>query len=139
MTETITINRRSFPVVSSTAAERAAKKPSKYRNQKAVVGCIIFDSRAEARRYGVLIDREKRGEISNLVRQPFYALAPAVRLLGEKRQKPALTYRADFAYTEGNARVVEDVKSDATAKTAAFRIKLHLMKSVHGIDVRVVK
>ncbi len=120
---------------------RALEKPkkSKYRNRKVFVDHMEFDSKAEAARWTVLRGRQAKGEIIGLVPQPVYALAPAVRLYGAKRQKPALKYRADFAYTEGNQRVVEDVKSPSTAKTAAFRIKLHLMKSVHGIDVRIVK
>ena len=34
--------------------------------------------------------------------------------------------------------VVEDVKSKATAGAAAYRIKRHLMLSVHGIEVKEV-
>lgn len=63
-------------------------------------------------------------------------LAPAVRLHGEKRLKPALRYVADFRYYYFDPRlghfVVEDTKG---RDTPVSRIKRHLMKSVHGIDV----
>lgn len=122
-------------------AQSTAKKRNKYGNKPVVVDGVRIDSRKEARRRVELQRRERVGEIYDLVCQPVFILAPAVRLLGEKRQKPAMKYRADFGYTDtfSNARIVEDVKSGPTAKKEAFRIKLHLMKSVHGIDVRIVK
>lgn len=34
--------------------------------------------------------------------------------------------------------VVEDVKSPASAKLAAYRLKRHLMRTVHGIEITEV-
>jgi hypothetical protein len=119
---------------------KAAKKakPRKYRNTKVEFGGLKFDSRREAARYGELDVLEKMGRIADLRLQVIFELAPAVQLASHKRKKPAMRYIADFAYVDENGqRVVEDVKSPITAKTAAFRAKLHLMKSVHGIDVKV--
>jgi len=47
-----------------------------------------------------------------------------------------LRYFADFMYSDIKTGkiVVEDVKG---VITPLFRVKQHLMKSVHGIDVRV--
>ncbi len=121
-------------------AQSKAKK-RKYGNVPTVLNEWRFDSRREATRYNELLKKATQGEIWELQRQPRFALAPAVRLLGEKRQKPAMIYTADFQYriSRTDEIVVEDVKSPSTAKTEAFRMKQHLMKSVHGIDVRIVK
>jgi hypothetical protein len=43
---------------------------------------------------------------------------------------------ADFVYCEAGVIVVEDVKG---VQTDAFKIKQHLMMSVHGVDVRITK
>jgi len=111
---------------------------SKYGAKKTTVAGIEFDSKAEARRYGELVILERAGYIKNLERQPVYILLPAVVVGG--RKKPALRYKADFRYYDTKARetVVEDVKSPATAKLAAFRIKRHAMKHIHGIEVAVI-
>ena len=110
---------------------------SKYQNKKTVVDGITFDSMAEARRWRDLQLLERAGNIQNLQRQVAYILAPPVKFAGAKARKPAIKYIADFAYKQGGAAVVEDVKSPVSAKLAAFQIKRHLMLSVHGIDVRL--
>jgi len=43
------------------------------------------------------------------------------------------TYRADFAYDENGARVVEDAKG---VRTPAYRLKAKLMKAVFNIEIR---
>ena len=108
---------------------------SKYGAIKTTVGGITFDSRAEARRYGQLLNLERAGCIKGLERQVPYVLAPSVRIHPEKRAKPALRYIADFRYVEAGRVIVEDVKG---VMTPLFRVKQHLMKSVHAIDVQVV-
>ena len=123
-----------------TAAEyraRVKEKPAKYRNKALVVDGVRFDSRREFARWAELQAMERRGEISDLRRQPVFVLAASVKFAGSKRAKPALRYVADFFYHEGTARVVEDIKSPATAKNAAFVIKRHLMLALYGLDVRV--
>ncbi|WP_431509766.1 DUF1064 domain-containing protein [Variovorax sp. DAIF25] len=111
----------------------------KYLNKKTVVDGLKFDSMREARRWSLLRTLEKAGRISDLQCQVAFELAPSVRLAGATRPKPPLRYIADFVYIENGARVVEDVKGGETANLAAFRIKLHLMKHLHGIDVRISK
>lgn len=126
-----------------TVAEYKAKKPgkSKYRNKPVVVDGVRIDSKREARRWGELQMLERAGDIRELERQVPIELAPPVRFEGEKREKPALRIVVDFRYVDCrlNRRIVEDVKSTPTAKKEAFRIKRHLLKSVHGIDVRIVR
>lgn len=109
----------------------------KYRNQPVVIDGVRFDSKKESFRWRDLQMLEKGGWISQLERQVSYVLAPGVKLAGEKRARPAIRYVADFRYfsRETGGFVVEDVKSPATAKESAFRLKLHLMKVVHNIDV----
>lgn len=97
-----------------------------------------FDSRKEARRWLELQRLEAAGKISQLQRQVVFELAPAVRLEGEARMKPALRYIADATYMQDGQLVVEDTKSPATRKAAVYRVKKHLMKSVHGLDITEV-
>lgn len=117
------------------------KKPNKYGNRKVTYDGIKFDSLREAARYRELMLLHRTGEIADVTLQPTFILAPSVRIAGEARKRPAVRYSADFAYTETKTgeRIVEDVKSAPTAKSKEFRRIQHLMKSVHGIDVRVVK
>lgn len=125
-----------------TAAEWRSRKRTrekKYRNKITFVGDARFDSQAEARRYVALREREARGEIRNLRRQVPFELAKSVRLAGDTKAKPAMKIIIDFVYFEGNSTVLEDVKSPATASTAIWRAKLHLLKSIYGHDVRVVR
>lgn len=108
----------------------------KYRNQPVVVDGIKFDSKREADRWAKLLLLQRGGIISQLERQVSFQLAPGVKLADEKRARPALRYVADFRYYSpgASAFIVEDAKGH---QTEVFRIKRHLMKSVHGIDVRL--
>ena len=112
------------------AAKAAAPRRQKYANRRVEIDGQAFDSKAEARYWGVLQMRLKAGEIRNLRRQVVYELAPTVVIAGRKR--PPLRYVADFVWEEGGCEVVADVKG---AVTEAYRIKRHLMKAVHGIDI----
>ena len=107
----------------------------KYRNTPVVIDGVRFDSVREANRWGFLQALQRLNKISQLERQVKYVLAPSVKFAGEKRAKTALRYFADFRYVDSTGEtVVEDAKG---RETEAFRIKRHLMKSVHGIDVRL--
>lgn len=117
---------------------KTPKKPSKYRNRKTVLDGITFDSEREAQRYVELKTLAGRGLIEDLRLQVPFELAPGVKFSDEARKKPALRYVADFAYRLDGRLVVEDVKSKVTAGAAAYRIKRHLMLSVHGIEVKEV-
>lgn len=110
-----------------------ATKPSKYKNVKTEWAGEKFDSQAELHRWLVLKGMERGGMIRDLTRQVSFELAPAVKIGG--KTKRALTYRADFSYidTKTGEKVTEDKKG---ALTAVYKIKRHLMKSVHGIDIR---
>lgn len=115
-----------------------ARNAQKYRNEK-VVGADgeKFDSKAEHRFWCHLLIRQKVKEIFNLERQVVYVLAPAVKIAG--RNRPPLRYIADMRWNEGSKTgpvVVADVKG---AVTPEYRIKRHLMASVHGIEIKEIR
>lgn len=103
---------------------------NKYHNKKVIVDGLKFDSKSEACRYQVLKKLENNNVISDLRLQVVFDLAPSVVING--RKKPALKYKADFVYNHNGKKIVEDVKG---VLTAVYKIKRHLMKSVHGIDI----
>lgn len=111
---------------------------SKYKSQRIEKDGMKFDSVKEYKRYIELTALMQRGEISELKCQVKFVLAPKVKLEGEKRAKPELRYYADFTYLSDGKLIVEDVKSVVTRKLASFRNKKHLMKTVHGIDIKEV-
>jgi hypothetical protein len=108
----------------------------KYRNQPCQIGNEKYRSKREAKRHQDLLLLQKAGQISELQREVPFILAPAVKLDG--RTKPALRYFADFVYVKRDdelsigLRVVEDCKG---VRTPTYRIKRHLMRSIHGIEV----
>lgn len=108
------------------------KRAPKYGNRKAEWEGQKFDSQAELARYRSLLILQRAGKIAGLTRQVSFVLAPKVIINGVAKR--SLIYRADFGYTDlqtGKA-VVEDVKG---ALTAVYKIKRHLMASVHGISI----
>lgn len=121
---------------------------SKYKSKRTVVNGRVFDSRKEARRYQELVLLERGGQISNLRLQVSFELIPAQYALsdevytkgahkGERKRgtciEKAVTYRADFVYTDSKGNtVVEDVKG---IKTKDYIIKRKLMLSVYGIRI----
>lgn len=110
---------------------------SKYKARKTELDGITFDSQAEANRYRNLALLQKAGLISDLELQVPYVLAPKAKLQGESRTRPAVRYVADFRYTDSMGQlVVEDVKG---MDTPVSRLKRHLLKTVHGVDVRVIR
>jgi hypothetical protein len=97
----------------------------------------VFDSKAEYKFWCYCLIRVKAKEIFNLERQVVYELAPAVMVQG--RNRPALRYIADMRWNEGSPKgkvVVADVKG---AVTPEYRIKRHLMMSVHGIEIQEIR
>ena len=111
---------------------------SKYKNKKVELDGLTFDSKKEARRYNELKFLERVGYISDLELQKSFVLAESVKFENEPRAKPAVRYVADFVYIENGKMIVEDVKSSATKSLPVYRLKKHLMKSVHGIDIKEI-
>lgn len=113
-------------------------KRNKFNAQKVELDGMIFDSKKEHKRYIELKAMQQRGEITRLEHHTKFELAPKTKLEGEKRAKPAVRYFADFTYYIADKYIVEDVKSAATRKLPSYRTKKHLMKTVHGIDIKEV-
>lgn len=111
-------------------------KQPKYRNTKVEWNGEKFDSKAECSRYASLLAMQRAGQIAGLTRQVSFVLAPKVVIGG--KPKRSLIYRADFGYTDAKTgkAIVEDVKG---ALTAVYKIKRHLMKSVHNVDILETK
>lgn len=95
---------------------------SKYNNTKAVCDGIKFDSKKEAGRYSELKMLQASGIIDNLRLQVRFEICP--KRYGNKR---ARFYVADFVYTEGGRKIIEDVKSDVTRKNALYSLKKALV------------
>lgn len=111
----------------------------KYGNHRDECG---HDSGKEHDRHQELLLMQRAGMIRGLQHHaPVYELAPSVVLDG--RKKPAVRYTPDYTYYEDDGQhgwhfVVEDVKSPITRKNESYRLRRHLMKSVHHIEVREV-
>lgn len=122
------------------------KKAPKYGNHKVEADGYTFDSKAEEARYQELLLLEAAGQIEDLTLQPVYELQPAFRdARGWKH--PAITYRADFSYTEvidpdsvqGRA-VVEDVKGGKGTQTSVFLLKAKLFRFRYpGVELRIIE
>jgi hypothetical protein len=108
---------------------------TKYGNRKTVIDGIVFDSKAEARRYCELSLMQKAGEISDLRLQVPFGLIETQRRSDGKMER-GVVYVADFTYRDRNGQlVVEDVKGK---RTAEYIIKRKLMLQVHHIEIREV-
>ena len=101
-------------------------KIGKYKNQPIIIDGVRFASKREARRYSELLLLAKIGDITDLELQPRYKMVVAGELI--------CTYVADFRYRRAAAVVVEDVKSPAS-RTPVYKLKIRLLKALHGTDV----
>jgi hypothetical protein len=94
---------------------------------------IWFDSKKEANRYDRLLIELKSGKIQNLILQPEFELIPTFDYRGKTMR--GVKYIADFKYNIGNKTVVEDVKSEFTAKDKTYRVKIKLFLLMYGKDM----
>ncbi len=109
---------------------------NKYHNHKVSVGGLKFDSKKEAVRWGELLKRQERGEITHLDRQVKYELIPVQRSKKTgKVLERACCYVADFVYWENGFIVVEDTKG---VKTPEYIMKRKLMLHKYGIIIQEV-
>ena len=123
------------------------KKQSKYHNKPITVDGIRFDGVNEYRRFNFLKLMERAGEISNLRYHVKYTLFPKgtveVRRFPDgretvlKRYEREHWYEADFVYVNKKGEeIVEDFKGFVTD---TFQEKRDILKSLYGIDIKVVK
>lgn len=121
------------------ASGKAKVSASKHKAVKREYNGMTFDSGRELKRWQELELLLSAGKISDLQRQVTFELAGSVVLGG--RKKPAIRYIADFAYWDlcgCPAFIVEDAKSPHLRTNPVFRLKMHLLKLVHGIEVTLV-
>jgi hypothetical protein len=99
-------------------------KKNKYNNKKRIYKGIKFDSLKELRRYKVLELMVLAGEIENLEVQPVFVLQEMFKHAGRTHRE--ISYKADFRYTKKGITIIEDVKSDITAKEPLYKVKMKL-------------
>lgn len=104
---------------------RPPARRSKYGAIPTVVDGVRFASRKEAARWQELQFLQQAGEITDLQRQPRYAIVI--------RGVQVCAYVADFTYLEGRSRITEDVKG---VQTAVYRLKKRLLWATHRIAIR---
>ncbi len=108
---------------------------NKYGAKKTEIDGIVFDSKAEARRYSELKLMQYSGMIHSLECHPSWPLIVNGVKIGK--------YTADFRYKyysdidiDGDGRdVVEDVKG---MRTRDYILRKKLMLAIHGIEVKEV-
>lgn len=120
-------------LIESATRSALPKAKSKYGNRTNERDGEKYRSLRERHRHDELLRLQASGLIANLKREVRFVLAPTARIDG--RMKPALRYFADFTYIDRptGVPIVEDCKG---VRTAVYRIKRHLMKTVHGIEIR---
>ena len=111
------------------AGEEKKKKRAKYGNNKHEIDGILFDSKKEAGRYLQLKLMLYGALIGNLELQKEYKLIVDGKLVCK--------YIADFVYVKigTGETIVEDVKSAATRKLPAYRLKKKLMRAIFNIEI----
>lgn len=128
---------------------RGKRYGRKYGNRKVAYGGRTFDSALEGKRWLILRDAERRGLISELRCQVPFELLPdewedrevqlKTKVKTERRRVfQGVRYVADFVYLNAatGMYVVEDTKG---VETPEFRIKMKMMHSLKGIDIRLVR
>lgn len=113
----------------------------KYFSKKVEYKGIKFDSVAERNRYIVLKDMEKKGEIAGLELQKVFETLPKItreETIQLKTKTKVVTrvdekathYHADFFYFDNktNQWVIEEVKSEGTAKIRDYTLRRKLVK-----------
>jgi len=132
-----TVNDQHAPatVAAGAVRKRATGRRAKYGNVRTMVDGEILDSKKEAKRWRQLQLLELHGHITDLKRQVVFELAPRA-VFKRSRASPAIRYVADFAYYENGEYVVEDTKSPISRKLPAYRLKRHLMQTVHNVEIR---
>ncbi len=103
---------------------------TKYKAIKTTIDGITFDSKKESLRYLILRLLERDGQIRGLELQPEFKCMVNGQLICK--------YKADFAYFEGEERIVEDVKGYKKGSAwATFRLKAKLVKALFNVEIKV--
>ena len=95
---------------------------NKYNARKVALDGFVFDSKAEAARYGELRTLERCGALDGLQVHPRFMLLEAFDDATGEHHRPVF-YEGDFAYTDNGQHIVEDVKG---VETDVFKLKRKL-------------
>lgn len=117
-----------IPSASPSPRGREVNKNPKYKNKKVEFRGMKFDSIGERDRYICLTQDEKDGKISDLQRQVKFPLASNGIVVCH--------YIADFVYTKGSIKVVEDYKG---VLTDTFQLKAKMFKACYGFDITITR
>lgn len=100
----------------------------KFNNVKTEINGILFDSKKEAKYYGILKLKQKAKLIDSFEMQVKYDIVVNNQKIG--------FYKADFVtYKNGEVFEVIDVKSEITKKLPVYRLKKKLIKALYGFDI----
>ncbi len=119
---------------------------NKYKSHKTSANGVIFDSKKEYNRYIELTLLSRSGAIKGLKRQVKFELIPSQyepdiisprgKVKKGKLIERAVSYIADFVYTDENGKtVVEDTKG---FRTKDYIIKRKLLLYMHGIRIKEI-
>src|SRR3990167_5632230 len=114
-------------------------RQSKYGAKKTILDGHTFHSRKEASYYCQLKILKRAGEVTDFILQPKYIIIDSYKCPLTGRKIPATTYSADFlvTYPDGREEVI-DIKSEATAKKEAYRIKKKAFEQRYGVGIHEI-
>ena len=115
---------------------------NKFNAKKRMKDGIVFDSKAEYRRWCELQKMVEAGEITKLRRQVKFVLIPSQRVVinGVKVSERECSYIADFVYEKNGRTEVEDVKGNTKGIAYQyFVIKRKLMLEKYGIAIKEIR
>jgi hypothetical protein len=110
------------------ATTAPVKRTNKFNARKTEVDGILFDSKAEAERYGTLKLLERAKQVRSVTVKPEFPLKINGVLIGH--------FTPDFGYFEGGRHFVDDVKGMVTAE-ASLRMRV-FMALYPEIRLRIV-
>lgn len=113
------------PRIGLQKVEQLQTRSSKYKAVRTIdADGTRWDSKAERRRWDVLVLLRDQGLIQDLRRQPRFDITMNGIFCG--------CYKSDFEYYRGKERVIEDVKG---FRTQIFKLKKKLVEAQYGITI----
>lgn len=105
------------------------RKPNKYGALPTELDGYTFASRKEARYYEELRQRERAGEVTDIVLQPRYDIIIKGVYVGRMT--------LDFAYRDvlTGLTVIVDVKGGKATRTEAYSLRKRVVEALHGIKI----
>jgi len=124
----LSITPAEYELLTGSKLHKELSKKNKYRNQKTIIGNIQFDSKKEAQRFAELLTLYNLRAITDLRLQERIALQGSYKSPAGELVR-GIDYVADFTYISGSVKIIEDVKSDITAKNPTYIQKVKMLKN----------